>query len=338
MARVRSGSSGAGLAVAVASAAMFGTSGSFATSLIDAGWSPGAAVTTRISIAALVLLVPAVFQLRRVWPQLRAGGRPLLLHTAKLVSVYGLVAIAGCQLFYFHAVQRLSVGVALLMEYLGIILVVGWLWLRHGHRPRRLTVLGSIGALVGLALVLDLTGSQHVDFVGILWGLGAAVGLAVYFVLSAREDSPLPPIAMACGGMLVGAVTFLLLGLVRILPMHATFGQVSFSGHHTSWLVPVLGLSVVAGAFAYVTGIVAARLLGAKLSSFVGLTEVLFAVLFAWLLLGQLPTGSQLLGGLFIIAGVTLVRVDELGESTTDDLDELLPAPTGRLDLVPAGD
>ena len=212
MARVRSGSSGAGLAVAVASAAMFGTSGSFATSLIDAGWSPGAAVTTRISIAALVLLVPAVFQLRRVWPQLRAGGRPLLLHTAKLVSVYGLVAIAGCQLFYFHAVQRLSVGVALLMEYLGIILVVGWLWLRHGHRPRRLTVLGSIGALVGLALVLDLTGSQHVDFVGILWGLGAAVGLAVYFVLSAREDSPLPPIAMACGGMLVGAVTFLVLG------------------------------------------------------------------------------------------------------------------------------
>ena len=95
--------------------------------------------------------------------------------------------------------------------------------------------------------------------------------------------------------------------------MHATFGQVSFSGHHTSWLVPVLGLSVVAGAFAYVTGIVAARLLGAKLSSFVGLTEVLFAVLFAWLLLGQLPTGIQLLGGLFIIGGVTLVRVDELG-------------------------
>src|SRR4051794_3322207 len=141
MARARSGSSRAGLAIAIVSAAMFGTSGSFATSLIDAGWSPGAAVTTRISIAALVLLVPALLQLRRVRTQLRAGGRPLLLHTAKLLSLYGLVAVAGCQLFYFHAVQRLSVGVALLMEYLGIILVVGWLWARHGHRPQRLTVL-----------------------------------------------------------------------------------------------------------------------------------------------------------------------------------------------------
>ena len=62
-----------------------------------------------------------------------------------------------------------------------------------------------------------------------------------------------------------------------------------------SWLVPVLGLSVVAAAIAYVVGIGAARMLGAKLASFVGLTEVLFAVLFAWLLLGQLPTVIQLL-------------------------------------------
>ena len=63
---------------------------------------------------------------------------------------------------------------------------------------------------------------------------------------------------------------------------------------------------------AYVAGIGAARRLGAKLASFVGLAEVLFGILFAWLLLGQLPSGMQLLGGAFILAGVTLVRVDEL--------------------------
>jgi drug/metabolite transporter (DMT)-like permease len=332
MVRVGAGSNGAGLVFALMSAATFGTSGTFATSLIDAGWSPGAAVTGRIGVAALVLLVPALIQLRPMIPVLKAGGWPLIVRTARMVIVYGLVAVAGCQLFFFHAVQRLSVGVALLLEYLGVVLVVGWLWAVHGQRPRRLTVAGSVGALIGLALVLDLTGHQHVDLVGVLWGLGAAVGLAVYFVLSAREEEPLPPIVMACAAMLVGTVTFVVLGLTGALPMHATFGQVDFSGHRTSWLVPIVGLSVLAAAFAYVAGITAARLLGAKVSSFVGLTEVLFAVLFAWLLLDQLPSGLQLLGGVFIVGGVTLVRVDEMTVRDAGDSTESLP----DLDLVRA--
>jgi len=39
---------------------------------------------------------------------------------------------------------------------------------------------------------------------------------------------------------------------------------------------------------------------------------VLFAVIWAWLLLGELPGPVQLLGGLLIVGGVVLVRVDEL--------------------------
>ena len=47
----------------------------------------------------------------------------------------------------------------------------------------------------------------------------------------------------------------------------------------------------------YIAGIGAARRLGARLASFIGMAEVLFAILFAWLLLGQLPTPVQFLGG-----------------------------------------
>ena len=62
----------------------------------------------------------------------------------------------------------------------------------------------------------------------------------------------------------------------------------------------------------YVTGIMAARSLGSKVASFISLTEVLFAVVWAWLLLSELPGTIQLLGGALIILGVVLVRVDEL--------------------------
>jgi drug/metabolite transporter (DMT)-like permease len=302
---VTSAGSRAGLTLAVLSAATFGTSGAFASSLIQAGWSPAAAVTTRIAVAAAVLTVPALVQLRGRWSLLRRG--------AGRAAAYGLVAVAGCQLFYFNAIERMPVGVALLLEYLAAVLVVGWLWLRHGQRPRRLTVAGTAAAIAGLAMVLDLGGPARIDPVGVMWGLLAAVGLAIYFLLGAATgEEPLPPVVMAWAGMCIGAVTLAALGLIGVLPLTATARRVDFLGHRVSWVVPVLGLSLVAAVISYVAGIGAARRLGAKLASFIGLAEVLFAILFAWLLLGQLPSAAQFLGGAFILAGVTLVRVDEL--------------------------
>ena len=299
---------GAGLALAVLSAATFGTSGTFAAALLGAGWSPGAAVTARIAVAAAVLTIPAVVQLRGRWVVLR--------RSAKTIAAYGLVAVAGCQLFYFNAVAHLSVGVALLLEYLGTVVVVGWLWVRHGQRPRRLTVAGGVTAVLGLVLILDLAGSHRLDPVGVLWGLGAAIGLAVYFVLSAHDDVPAPPLVVAWGGMGIGAVVLIGLGAIGILPMRAPRADVTLLDHRVSWLVPLLGVSLVAAVIAYVAGIGAARRLGAKVASFVGLTEVVCAVLFAWLLLGQVPTGVQFAGGALIVLGVVLVRTDELRTPT----------------------
>jgi drug/metabolite transporter (DMT)-like permease len=294
---------GAGLGLALLSAVTFSTSGTFARSLIDAGWSAEAAVAARIGLAGLLLVVPAALSLRGRWHVLRRN--------LGTIGLFGLLAIVGAQACFFNAVQHLPVGVALLLEYLGIILVVGWMWAAHGQRPRRLTVAGSAVAVLGLVLVLDLTGGR-LDPVGVLWGAGAAIGLAAYFVLSARGDGGLPSTAMASGGMAVGAVVLLALGAAGALPLHATFGEVDLAGHRTRWLVPVVGLSLVAAVISYVAGIGAARILGARLASFVGLTEVIFGVLVAWLVLGELPTTVQLLGGAFIVAGVALVRIDEL--------------------------
>lgn len=309
-----------GLLLALLTAAAFGTSGAFARSLIDAGWSPSSAVTARVTIAALVLLVPSVLALRGRWHVLRRN--------LPMITAFGLIAIAGCQVAYFNAVQHLSVGVALLLEYMGIVLVVGWLWVRHRQRPGALTVGGTVVSVVGLALVLDLAGDATVDLVGVFWGLVAAVGLAVFFVMSAKSDPELPPLVMAGGGMAIGSVTLLALSAIGVLPVAANTDDVVFAGHDVPWWVPVAGLSLIAAVFAYVVGIMAARSLGSKLASFVGLTEVLFAVLFAWLLLGQLPTVVQLIGGVLIVAGVALVRVDELRSDSALE-EPVVPTPAG---------
>jgi drug/metabolite transporter (DMT)-like permease len=301
----------AGLALALLSAATFGTSGAFASSLITTGWTPGAAVAVRVGIAAVVLTLPALMQLRRP--------RPPMGRSVRMVAIYGIVAVAGAQLCYFNAVQHLSVAVALLLEYSGVLLVVGWLWVGHGHRPRRLTVLGGLAAIAGLGLVLDLLGNHDVDGVGVLWGLGAAVGLAVYFVISAGTRDPLPPLVVAWGGLSVGAVALGVAGIAGVLPLHASRAPVTLHGAQVSWLVPVLGLALVAAVVAYIAGIAAARMLGAKVASFVGLTEVLFAVLFAWLMLGQRLDAVQVVGAVLVVGGIALVRIDELTTPPQDD-------------------
>ena len=107
---------GLGLVAMLLSCAAFGTSGPFAKALMTAGWSPGAVVLGRISGAALMLLPFSLWSLRGRWGAVS--------HELPRVALYGTLAVAAAQLGYFQAVARMDVGVALLIEYLGIVLVV----------------------------------------------------------------------------------------------------------------------------------------------------------------------------------------------------------------------
>jgi drug/metabolite transporter (DMT)-like permease len=300
---------GLGLWLALASAATFATSGPFAKALLHTGWTSGSVVLLRVGGAALVLALPTVLSLRGRWHVVRRD--------LGAVLAYGAFAVAGCQVAYFQAVQRLSVGVALLLEYLGIVLVVLVAWARTRRAPSRLTVAGVLLAVGGLVLVLDLAGQATPDLGGVLWGLLAAAGLATYFVLAA-EESELPPVALAGLGMTAGALVLGLLGAVGLVPMSFTTSTVTLRGAQLPWWLAIGELALVAAAAAYLLGVLAARRLGSTVASFVGLTEVLFAVLFAWLLLGELPGPVQLAGGVLIVSGVVAVRVGELRRTEPD--------------------
>jgi drug/metabolite transporter (DMT)-like permease len=310
---IRNSGTSTGLAFAVASAVSFGLSGALARGLLDAGWTAGAAVSVRIAIAALVLAIPGAVALRGRWHLLR--------ESRLTVTVYGVAAVAGAQLCYFYAVSYMQVGVALLIEYTAPVAVVMWLWLRHGNRPSRLTVVGAVLASVGLVLVLDVISGAELSTVGVLWALGAMVGAATYFVINGDTDNGLPPITLAASGLVVGGTVLLLAGWVGVLPMAATTDDVVYNGRVVTWWVPVLALGLVTAAFAYVTGIAAGRRLGSRLSSFVALFEVLMALVFAWLLLGELPRVVQMFGGLLVLAGVVVVKLGE--GSTTVSVDPL---------------
>ncbi|UGS26045.1 EamA family transporter [Microbacterium resistens] len=294
---------GTGLLVAVAAAVSFGMSGAWARGLIDAGWTPGAAVTARVWVAALVLLIPTVLALR--------GKAPVVRRNLGMIAAYGLLAVAATQLCYFQAVAVMDVGVALLVEYTAPVAVVLWLWIRRGERPTARSAFGAAVAFAGLVLMLDVLTGARIDPVGILWALGAMTGAAAYFLLSGRVDTGLPPIALAGSGLLVGALGLTAAGAVGILPMAWTTADVAYRFGTVPWFVPVLAVGILATALAYVLGIASTRMLGSRVASFVALAEVVAALLFGWLLLGQLPGPWQLAGGALVLAGVVVVKLGE---------------------------
>jgi drug/metabolite transporter (DMT)-like permease len=182
-------------------------------------------------------------------------------------------------------------------------------WVRRRRTPQLVVLAGSVLAVAGLVLVIG-PGGGSLDPLGLLFAGIAMLGVCVYYVMGERADASLPPIALAASGFVIGAFALGALGLTGLVPFAAVFTDVGYFGITAPWWVPVITVGVVSTAFAYVAGITAIRLLGTRLSSFLGLSEVVFAAIVAWLVLGEAIGPLQVLGGLGILAGIVLVRLE----------------------------
>ncbi|MEV8133822.1 EamA family transporter [Microbacterium aurantiacum] len=306
----------AGLFMAVASALAFSSSGPFIKPLLEEGWSLGAALLVRMALAGLVLS-PAL------WIAIRRQRGFVRLH-ARLIVGFGLTAVLGCQLFFFAAMQRMPVAVALLIQYLAPVMLVALVWVRTRRRPSRLVLVGSVVAVVGLVLVVDISGAGF-DLLGTLLALGAAVCVMAYFLIAERTGDTLPPLALASGGLFVGAAVIGLLLAVGVMPWHAPAVTVVLAGAEVSWFVPLLFVGLAGTSIGYAFGVMAVPRIGSRVASFVGLSEVLFALGFAWIFLAEVPAPVQFVGGALILLGVVLVRAD--AESAAE--------PKGEAAIVP---
>ena len=316
-----------GLLFATGSAFTFGMSGPLAKSLMVAGWSPTAAVAARLAGGALVLVIAATLVKPDWLQEARAH--------ARTVVAYGLIPVAGAQLCYYNAVAHLSIGVALLLEYTSPVLVIAWVWATTRRRPRGLTLAGVALAIVGVTLVLDVVSGARVDAVGVAWGLGAAVCAVCYFMMSdavTADGSGLHAITLAAGGLVVATVAVAALGMSGVMPMQFTANDAVVAGVALPWMVPVLLLGVISTAIAYTLGISGVARLRPSFASLVGLAEVLFAVLAAWLMLGEKMTGVQVVGGVVVLLGLALARQGdrsaEVAPASWPDAGAKEPVPT----------
>jgi drug/metabolite transporter (DMT)-like permease len=186
-------------------------------------------------------------------------------------------------------------------------------------------------------------GGGDLDPLGLIFAAFAMIGVCVYYAIGESAADQLPPVALIASGFVVGAIALAIAGAVGLLPMEATFTDVPFLGGTAPWWVLLLTVGALSTAFAYLAGVAAIRMLGARLSSFLGLSEVVFAGIVGWILLGEALGPLQILGGALILGGIVLVRLERRpadAASVALDIDlvpvAIDPSPADRSPAVPA--
>lgn len=307
-----------GILLGLIAAIAFGAGGVIVKPLLESGWTPAAAVLARVSITAVVLLVPGLLALRVAGAgRLRIDLRPLW-RAKWTVLVYATLAVAGVQVAFYSAIQRIPVATTLLIEYLAPVALVVLAWVRSRRRPAGIVLIGSLVAIGGLVLVVGPGGGGALDPIGVGLAGIAMIGVATYYLMGDRPD--LPPMALISAGFVVGAIELWIIAPTGLLPVAATFGEVPFLGGTAPWWVPTIAVALFSTAVAYVAGIAAIGRLGSRLSSFLGLTEVLFAGVFGWILLGEALGPVQIVGGVLVLAGIVLIRLEKPAPELVDPM------------------
>ncbi|HEY9438693.1 MAG TPA: EamA family transporter [Streptomyces sp.] len=297
----------AGLGLALASAVAFGGSGVAAKPLIEAGLDPLHVVWLRVAGAALVMLPIA-------WRH-----RNLVRERPALLAGFGLLAVAGVQAFYFAALSRIPVGVALLVEYLAPALVLGWVRFVQRRPVTRAAAVGVVLAVGGLACVVEVWTGLSFDAVGLLLALGAACCQVGYFVLSDQGSQgaadgtgtraePPHPMGVIAYGLLIGAAVLTVVARPWGMDWQVLAGRAGMDGNAVpAWLL-LLWIVLLATVFAYVTGVVSVRLLSPQVAGVVACLEAVIATVLAWVLLGEHLSAPQLIGGAVVLIGAFIAQ------------------------------
>src|SRR5690606_6886387 len=299
VARPRSRSRGSVLLVLAS--LCFGSAGVLGKPAMLSGLTPEQVATARISIAAVVLLLgvgltrPALLRIRRGQWRLLLG--------------YGLLGVAGVQLFYFLAAARVPVGIAILLEFTSPVLVA--LWVRFVRRVRLPWPMWTgIGlALLGLALVARVHEGLVLDVLGLLAGIAAALCSAAYFLIGEQGVASHHPLSMVTWGMVIAAVAVCLIAPPWTMPSSTLLSSAEFGPWRPPVWLLLVTVAVLSTVFAYLAGITALRHLPASTASVLALLEPLVATSMAWALLGEALVWVQILGAFVLLGGALLVQL-----------------------------
>ena len=293
-----------GYGMVVAAATLFGVNGAVAKVALGSGLS-SLRLTEARSLGACAGLTLLALARRPASLRVSRGELPRL-------ALFGVCGVAFVQLFYFLAIHRLEIGIALLIQYLGPLFVAIWArTVGHEHVRRRIWAALAL-SLAGLTLMVQLWNGFSLDGLGVAYALVAAVVYASYLLLAEREVATRDPVSLLAWGFFFATVFWTVVQPWWSFPAGTVARTVPLQGQLASWHLPVWALVlwvVVLGSIVPFSLIVGAlRHISATRAGVTAMLEPVVATVIAWAWLRESLTAAQLAGAAVVLAGILLAQ------------------------------
>ncbi|MDX6232931.1 MAG: hypothetical protein QOH68_1931 [Nocardioidaceae bacterium] len=304
-----------GYALVVSAAVLFGVNGGVSRVAMGSGLSPDLFTTLRITGATLVFVVYAACFRRSAL--IRPKGSSML-----LIIALGLVGVTSLQLTYNVAIDRLPLGIALLIEFLAPVFVVLWVRVVRKEPVRGRMWLAVALAIGGLAVVSRVWNGLTFDGLGVIMALLAAVSFATYFLLGEHNVGFDDPLRVILWAFVVATVAMNLIQPIWTTP--ELDGSTSLLGRlddYTAnpWLV--IAVVVLPGTvMPFFLEMVALRHLPATIVIVVAMLEPVIANVLGWAWFRESLTPVQVVGAIAVLAGIVLAQ-------TSRKVETVLPQP-----------
>ena len=282
-----------GYLFAIVAAAFYAVGGVIAKRAFELGIPPATLAEWRILFAFVVFLALTLTFRRRDLQAVRRSDLPLL-------GLFGLLGVMAVQLVYYEAIQRIPIGVALVIEYTAPLLILAY-WRLRGRRVGIVLWLAGGLTLVGCYFVVGAYDAQlrQVNALGAALATLDAIILASYFLLTEKLVTRFSSWALLCVGFGAAALAWSIVRPPWTLPWFLLNGELALY---------VLGVVVIATVVPYLFSVAAVRLIPAARVGLASTSEPVIAAVAAWILIGQSLEGLQVVGGLIVVAGILVAQ------------------------------
>jgi drug/metabolite transporter (DMT)-like permease len=294
-----------GYGMAFTAATLWAVNGVISKVIIESGGIAAPRLTEVRTTGAFLILAAALALVRPESLRVRRSELPVLL-------TFGVLGLAFVQWFYFEAISRLDIGVALLIQYIAPVLVA--LWARFAyHEPVRRRIWAALAlSILGIALLVELWSGLTLDGLGVAAALGSAVTFAVYILSAERAVTRRDPVSLVCYGFLLASIFWAILQPWTSFPVERVDESISLLGRLEDLSLPVwllMGWMVVLGTIVPFALLAASlRHIPASRAAITAMFEPVAATVFAYAWLGESLTAFQLIGALVVLGAILLAQ------------------------------
>ncbi|HYU81939.1 MAG TPA: DMT family transporter [Candidatus Polarisedimenticolia bacterium] len=282
---------GLGYTFALTAAAFFGIGGIIAKAAFNSGVEPSILAEWRVLFAFLVFI--SICAALRLDLRVRRADLPLFV-------VFGVVGLAGVSLIYYEAIKRIPVGVALVIEYTGPVLLLIYARLRGRAVGRRLWIAAAL-AVIGCFFAAGAYDARlrELNALGLALAAMDAFIFALYFALGERLGKTYSTPTILVWGFGFAVVGWSIVRPPWLLPWADTT---------TDGYVQIAAVVVVATLIPFALTLAAVRLIPAARVGLASTLEPAVAAVAAWIALGEHLDPFQIGGGLVVLIGIAIAQ------------------------------